>query len=100
MHLLQAEGQVSPRYIGESSRTKFERGLEHATDCRDLSKLSHMRDHVQNSHQELLGQLLRSPAELFSMQLIKPARSALSRQIREAVEIAKNSKGGTLLNSK
>ena len=37
--------EISTRYIGESARTMFERGLEHIADSRDPSKLSHMRAH-------------------------------------------------------
>ena len=94
------DAEKSTRYIGESARTMYERGQEHAEDAKNPSKLSHMRDHVEQCHQELSEVLQRDPGKIFSMQLIKPARSALSRQLREAVEIANNITGGVLLNSK
>ena len=91
--------EVSSRYIGETARTMWERGAEHTQDSLNLSKNSHMRDHMMSSHQDLLEEMLKG-AKLFTMQIIKPARSALSRQIREAVEIASNNTRGIILNSK
>ena len=74
----------------------YVRGLEHAADV----KVSHMREHIISDHGELLPRLMEAPHTLFSMQIIHTARSALSRQIREAVEIGSNTTGGTILNSK
>merc|ERR1712082_339261 len=37
---------------------------------------------------------------MFSMQIIHQARSAFSRQLREAVEIGTNTTGGEILNNK
>ena len=94
------DNNKSSRYIGESHRTMFQRGLEHVADVSNLGKISHIRDHIQAEHPELIHRLLEAPNTLFSMQLIKPARTALSRQIREAVEISANTTGGAVLNSK
>ena len=93
------EQEISTRYIGESNRTMWERGLEHHKDSLDHTQSSHIRDHINSSHPELIGDLLGG-TKLFSMQLIKPTRTALSRQLREAVEISTNTTRGTLLNSK
>ena len=90
----------STRYIGESARTMYLRGLEHAADIRNPKKISHMRDHIMTDHPELITKLMESPQALFSMQAIYTVRSALSRQIRESVEIGANTTGGTILNSK
>lgn len=51
-------------------------------------------------HPDLVPRLSHAPHTLFTMQLIHPARSELSRQIREAVEIGVNTTGGVILNNK
>ena len=53
-----------------------------------------MRDHVTAAHPESLSEM----TDLFKMRGLKAARSALSRQVREAVEISSTSHG--LLNNK
>ena len=90
----------SSRYIGESNRTMYLRGLEHVTDVSNPAKVSHIRDHITAEHPELIPQLTKAPHTLFTMQLLYPARSALSRQIREAVEIGVNTTRGLILNNK
>ena len=59
-----------------------------------------MREHVESVHPELITRLQEAPHEIFSMQPVYTARTALSRQIREAVEIGANTTGGVLLNNK
>ena len=78
----------------------FQRGLEHVAYISNPGKVSHIREHIHAEHPELIPKLSEAPNTLFSMQLIKPTRSALSRQIREAVEIASNTTGGLVLNNK
>ena len=77
----------------------MDRGLEHNKDSKDKSKGSYIRDHITSSHPDLVKELQEGTRDLFSMQLIKPARFALSRQLRKAVEIAANTTGGIILNS-
>ena len=89
------EKGTSTRYLGETSRSLWERNGEHQSDALNRGSLSHMRDHVQEHHPERLGDIL----EIFSMRRVKSCTSALQRQIREAVEIGGNS-GSSLLNSK
>ena len=94
------DADKSSRYIGESSRTMYERGLEHVSDVKNLGTVSHIREHVLAEHPDQAQALRDAPHTLFSMQIICPARTALSRQIREAVEIGYNKTGGVILNNK
>ena len=82
-------------YIGESSRTMLVRSSEHQQDCFDSNKPSHMRLHMGQEHPEAMSAVLDS----FQMVKIKACASALSRQVREAVEIAED-RSHCLLNSK
>ena len=82
------------QYIGESARTAFERGREHERDARGGKEISHIHNHLQEEH----GEEEREEGEHgFSMKVVRGHRTALARQIHEAVLIA-NSKN--LLNSK
>ena len=83
------------RYLGETNRSLWERNAEHQADALNPSKKSHIRDHVAEYHPNMLHNML----ETFKISVIKPARSALQRQVREAVEIARD-RSYLLLNSK
>ena len=61
----------------------------------DQEASSHMRDHMASHHPDRVADVLDS----FNIGRIKSAPSALSRQIREAVEISQD-KSHCLLNSK
>ena len=88
-----AEGR-KVRYLGETARTCYERGIEHQRDAVTEKELSHINGHREDKHPE------DHPGEkLFSMRVVRTHRSALTRQIEEAVLIA-NSQGVELLNSK
>ena len=80
-------------YVGETSRTAFERGTEHARDRKSRREDSHMFLHVEEEHPE------EEDGVKFQMKVVRTHQSALSRQIHEAVLIA-NSWGKNLLNSK
>ena len=86
------EGQ-SVTYIGESSNSLSERAGQHVKDATDPSKESHMRRHVQEEHP---GEV---PSQCFTIKVITPHLTALSRQVEEAFLI-KTHKSGTLLNTK
>ena len=88
------EMKVVTRYIGESSRSLYERGLDHRKDARDFKEISHIRSHVEEAHPELLPQLL----DLFRMEPLQFHRSALDRLVMEALLIAKGQ--SCLLNKK
>ena len=69
------------KYYGESSRTAYERGCEHAKDYQEESEESHMFKH----------QVLDYPEEetksLFEMRIARQHKSAFERQVHEAVLI-------------
>ena len=84
------------RYIGETCRSLYERGKEHTSDATTLAKKSHWRDHAKEQHQDYKGPI----SSMFTIQPLKNCRSALARQLREAIEIGRNPPGALLLNSK
>ena len=70
------------KYIGETSRSAFERGWEHLNDMAQLKNSSHMLKHAVGVH----------PGEdmdkvHFGMKVIKYTQSSFERQIRESVAI-------------
>ena len=84
-----------PRYVGESSRSAYERGFEHLNNLTSLSNKSHMLRHIVEEH----------PGEKFEdvkwgMFILKYLRTAFERQIEEAVHIQQGVDEGVLLNSK
>ena len=82
------------QYIGESSRSTFERGMEHLKDLEYRRVKSHILRHCEDAHPEM------NPDEVkFGMKQLSSHRTAFERQIREAVLIDENN-GPTLLNSK
>ena len=82
------------KYIGESSRSLYERGLEHQRDRDELKADSHMIKHYFDKHaEEDLGDMR------FGARILKQARTAFNRQIGESVAI-QSSKNHHLLNSK
>ena len=83
MCLLCKDKGLEVKYIGESARTCYERGLEHQEDAVNPSKKSHMRQHMVESHPDEVSRVL----DVFEMRVIKTARSALARQLREVVQI-------------
>ena len=80
-------------YVGEMARTTFERGLENERDRVTEKEASHMHQHIQDEHAEDPGQVA------FAMNVIRSHKSAINRQINEAVLIA-NYGEKNLLNSK
>ena len=83
------------KYIGESARSGFERGLEHQKDLEDLKKDSHMLKHYFNNHE---GENI---AEMeFGMRILKAHKTAFNRQISESVEIQNQKQDHHILNSK
>ena len=76
------------RYIGESCRSGYERGLEHREGLLKGHEDNHMAKH--NMMEEEV---------VFSMKVLKQHRSAFERQVIEAVLIEMED-DGSLLNSK
>ena len=79
-------------YVGESSRSIQERAVEHWGAARRGEKESHMCKH----------QALEHPGEQpqFLFKIVSTHRTALNRQIREAVRIRRRGGAGMILNSK
>ena len=69
------------KYYGESSRTAYERGCEHAKDYQEESEESHMFKHQVLDHPE------EETKPLFEMRIARQHKSAFERQVHEAVLI-------------
>ena len=83
------------KYIGESSRSSFERGWEHLNDLTSLSNKSHMLKHILIEHQE------QEISEIkFGMKILKTCRTSFERQIYESVAIQQNRQEHVILNSR
>ena len=80
-------------YLGETARTAFERGSEHHSDPEKMKDESHMFNHIVDTHED-------EEYPQFSMKVLRGHRTALERQIHEAVIIANSWDKGNLLNSK
>ena len=78
-------------YIGESSRTGYDRGADHFKALTNKDQTNPLVEHWQDSHQGVDWD--------FSMTIIKVHDSALQRQVAEGFAIG-NFKGDTLLNRK
>ena len=81
-------------YYGESSRTAFERGQEHWNDYKAENEDSHMWKHVTAEHADVDKEKV-----VFSMKVMKNHRSALQRQVHEAILIELH-EGEPVMNSK
>ena len=83
------------KYIGESSRSTFERGWEHLNDMAQLRTSSHMLKHALTEHEEQdMGELK------FGMQILRTCKSSFERQIHESVVIQQERKHHHILNSR
>ena len=79
-------------YVGETSRSIQERALEHWGGARRNDKDNHMVKHQLLEH--------RGEQPSFHFKVVSTHRTALSRQIREAVRIRRRGGAGNILNSK
>ena len=89
--LCKEKGEKEKVYIGETSRTAYERGSEHKADYENEKEDSHMRKHWEEEHYE-------EDKPKFSMKVLRGHTSALVRQVHEAVMIELNAQN--VLNSK
>ena len=80
-------------YIGESARNAYSRGVEHTAAFQNKDKDSVLLRHLQERHSE------DEDTPEFSMRVIDTHRSALDRQISEAVCIS-NTLDDQLINKK
>ena len=86
-----------PKYVGETSRSAYERGFEHLDKLATLSSNSHMLKHMISTHEN------EDFSEVqWGMFVLEFKRTAFERQISEAVKIqAEAEKTETdILNSK
>ena len=92
---LQKDNQKQKRkgiYIGESSRSLFERSREHHVDAEDFKPGSHMVKHWMTTHPE------DDSCPQFNFRIIGTYKDCLSRQVTEALKI--HTSCDELLNSK
>ena len=82
-------------YVGQTSRSMYERGQEHLMGLRKMQETSPLFKHVSEEHSDNIN--IR-----FEMKLIKKHFSAISRLVHESVLIDRTSKANDLniLNSK
>ena len=80
-------------YIGETSRTIFERSREHWDGVRKGEEGNHMVKHQRMEH---IGELHPK----FAMKVVKFHKTALARQVAEAVRIRRRGGEGAILNSR
>ena len=83
------------KYIGETARSAYERGLEHQGALEKLQEDSHLLKHVANKHRGEDMDKIR-----FGMRIYKQTRTALERQITESVRIQEEQKKHYIMNSK
>merc|ERR1712154_560950 len=81
------------KYIGETSRSMYERGLEHQRDLAELKPESHMLKHYFEHHSKEELEKMK-----FGARIIKPARTAFNRQVCESVQIQENAARHEILN--
>ena len=89
---VESSSEIPSIYVGETSRTLQERGLEHQRDARNQTEKSHMFKHRELHH---CGEQVP-----FILKPVSFHRTALSRQIAEAVRIRRRGGEGAILNSK
>ena len=88
--------EYTVKYVGETGRSGYERGSEHLSDFLNFEEGSHLLKHYLNCHQDL-----KMTDVKFGMRVRNSFRSALDRQIGEAVAIdVERRKGKQLMNSK
>ena len=82
------------KYIGVSSRSCYERGMEHQADMKQLKPGSHLLRHALDKHE---GEQLRNIK--FGMEVLRFTRTSFERQILESVLIQQNT-SHHILNSR
>ena len=83
------------KYIGETARSAYERGLEHRDGYEKLDEDNHMIKHVANHHRDMKLEDIK-----FGMKVLKYTNSAMERQILESVKIQEEKVKHYILNSK
>ena len=83
------------KYIGETSRSAYERGLEHLDNLASLSTKSPMLRHILEQHEGCDFSGVK-----WGMKIVSSMRTAFERQIGEAVLIQKEVSKSHMLNSR
>ena len=83
------------KYIGETSRSSFERGWEHINNLAQLKTSSHMLKHILTKHPDQDMEQVT-----FGMKIIRTCKSSFERQIYESVSIQHERKEHIVLNSR
>ena len=87
---------IKYKYIGETSRSGYERLREHWRQFKDFSTESHILKHYLNCHTDIKIEEMR-----MTFRIIGTYRSSFERQIGESIQINHNLlKGVNLLNSR
>ena len=86
------EKRKQTKYIGETSRSGYERMREHMKDFSNLSKKSHILKHYLDCHKEASMEEME-----MGVRIIWRYRTSFERQIGESVEINYNMGIGTKL---
>ena len=81
-------------YVGETSRSMYERALEHQGDVEQLKTSSHMLRHLVEMH----GGEEKSKVE-FGVKVLRYTRSSFERQILESVLI-QSKRGHHIMNNR
>ena len=82
------------KYIGETSRSSYERSQEHIDDMRQLKPSSHLLRHALDQHEGEQRSCIK-----FGMVIIKFTRTSFKRQILKSVCIQQNNHHN-ILNSR
>ena len=83
------------KYVGETGRSVYERGIEHTRDRRKWDKGSHMLKHIVQEHEG------EDETEIqFRMRIVKTHRSSFERQIYEGIRIQNERRKHDILNSR
>ena len=84
--------KCNEKYIGETSRSAFERRLEHIEGQRNQKKDNPLFKHDQT--------VTEGVKQEYKMKVVSVYKDAMSRQVAEKVKISKENKLSKLLNSK
>ena len=93
---MEKKKEYKVKYVGESSRSLYERLCEHREDFDRLLEKSHKLKHYILAHRDIPREKMK-----FGIRIRKQYKKAFERQIGEAISIEKETEKGTiLLNSK
>ena len=82
----QVKSDIPTLYAGKTSRSIYERGKEHYEGARKGAENNHMVRHVRMEHKG-------EGAPNFSLRVVKYYKTALARQVAEAVRIRRRGVG-------